>query len=71
MPAEARMTGASSLRMSAASTAADAVREEHQQFRLAAADVPMTEHHALYHVSAVSEPTNVGFARLLASCTAV
>ena len=52
MPPNARMTGASGLRMSAASTAADAVREEHRRFRQAAAGVVMTEHYAFHHVSA-------------------
>ena len=54
MPSGARVTGASGLRMSAARTAADVVREEHRRFRLAAAGVPMTEHHAFHHVSAAA-----------------
>ena len=54
MPASARMTGASGLRISAASTAADLVREEHRLFRQAAAGVGMREHHAFHHVCAPS-----------------
>ena len=52
LPPGARLTGASGFRMSAASAAAETVKEEHQSFRRAAASITLKEHYAFHHVRA-------------------
>ena len=54
LPPGAELVGASELRVSAATAAADDVKEEHLSFRRAAAGIAMTEHHVFQHVRACS-----------------